>query len=330
MESISSNVPPASPPRTIRVEDRKDAFVPKPSDQFVATPEIEDITDRALAYMDAGYPVHFMGIAGTGKTSLAFHVAARLGQPAVLLHGDDEFGRSDLIGGEVGYRKSKVVDNFIRSVLKTDEQVKRLWEDNRLAKACREGYTLIYDEFTRSRAEANNVLLSILEERILNLPTRSGGGDGYVQVHPNFRAIFTSNPEEYAGTHKTQNALLDRLITIELGFQDRETEIEITRSRSGISRETASIIVDIVRTARKIDFGEYGPSVRAAITLARVFSEREDEVSATSDVFRASCVDVLRPKRRSVVTPQNGDNDTDDPRADIERLVGDVLRRHGA
>ena len=314
-------------PVTVRIQDRKDAFIPRPSEQFVATPEIESITDRALAYMDAGYPVHFMGVAGTGKTSLAFHVAARLEQPAVLIHGDDEFGRSDLIGGEVGYRKSKVVDNFIRSVLKTDEQVKRLWEDNRLAKACREGYTLIYDEFTRSRAEANNVLLSILEERILNLPSRSGNGDGYVRVHPNFRAIFTSNPEEYAGTHKTQNALLDRLITIELGFQDRTTEIEITRARSGVSRETAEIIVDIVRTARQIDFGEHGPSVRAAITLARVFADREEEVTIDNDVFRASCVDVLRPKRRSIAGPNGSVSEGSNVRSEIEALVRTVFRK---
>jgi gas vesicle protein GvpN len=314
---------PHRSPVTVRVEDRKDAFIPRPSEEFVATPEIEAITDRALAYMEAGYPVHFMGVAGTGKTSLAFHVAARLGQPAVLLHGDDEFGRSDLIGGEVGYRKSKVVDNFIRSVLKTDEQVKRLWEDNRLAKACREGYTLIYDEFTRSRAEANNVLLSVLEERILNLPTRSGTNEGYVRVHPNFRAIFTSNPEEYAGTHKSQNALLDRLVTIELDFQDRETEVQITQARSGISREAAEAIVDVVRTARDVDFGEYGPSVRAAITLARVFSGREDEVRASNDVFRASCVDVLRPNRRSIL---RGDDDGPDVREQIETLVKDVLQ----
>jgi len=318
---------PSASPVSVRVQDRNDAFLPKPSEQFVATPEIESITDRALNYMDAGYPVHFTGVAGTGKTSLAFHVAAKLGQPAVLIHGDDEFGRSDLIGAEVGYRKSKVVDNFIRSVLKTDEQVKRLWEENRLARACREGYTLIYDEFTRSRAEANNVLLSILEERILNLPSRSGSGDGYVRVHPNFRAIFTSNPEEYAGTHKTQNALLDRLITIELGFQDREMEIEITRSRSGIARESAEVIVDIVRTARQIDSAQHGPSVRAAITLARVFAGREDDVAADSTIFRESCVDVLRPKRGSIAGPNGSATEGRNIRNEIEALVRTVFRK---
>ena len=306
----------AHTPTTIRAQGPKGAFRPRPSASFVETPSVRRTTQRALAYMDAGYPVHLSGVAGTGKTSLAFHMAAQLDQPAVLLHGDDEFGRSDLVGGEVGYRKSKVVDNFIRSVLKTSEQVKRLWEDNRLATACREGYTLIYDEFTRSRAEANNVLLSILEERILNLPARSGNGTGYIRVHPNFRAIFTSNTEEYAGTHKSQNALLDRLITIELDFQDRASEIEITRSRSGLGAAQAARIVDIVRTLRENDFMEYGPSVRPAIALARIFSGNEDAIARDNGFFRAACVDVLRPSRRSLLH---------DPSTDVEERIGAAI-----
>ncbi len=64
----------------------------------------------------------------------------------------------------------------------------------------------------RSRPEANNVLLAILEERLLEMPS-GRVNEGYTCVHPNFRAIFTSNPEEYAGVHKTQDALLDRMIT---------------------------------------------------------------------------------------------------------------------
>ncbi len=80
--------------------------------------------------------------------------------------------------------------------------------------ACKNGNTLIYDEFTRSRPEANNALLSVLEEKFLNLPRLRRADKGYMDVHPDFRAIFTSNPEEYAGVHKTQDALMDRLITI--------------------------------------------------------------------------------------------------------------------
>ena len=93
-----------------------------PSNAFVNSVEVQDITDRAMAYLEAGYPVHFSGPPGTGKTTLAFHVAAQLGRPTILLHGDHEFGSSDLIGRESGYSKSRVVDNYIGSVLKFQEE----------------------------------------------------------------------------------------------------------------------------------------------------------------------------------------------------------------
>ena len=64
-----------------------------PSNAFVTSQAVQEITERALAYLEAGYSVHFSGPAGTGKTTLAFHVAAQLGHPAILLHGDHEFGQ---------------------------------------------------------------------------------------------------------------------------------------------------------------------------------------------------------------------------------------------
>src|SRR3990172_2083115 len=151
----------------------------EPSNGFAVTPYIEEIVESALAYLQAGYPVHFSGPSGTGKTTLALHIASRLGRPVTLVHGDDEFGSSDLVGNDYGYRKSKLVDNFIHSVLKTEEEMKTLWVDNRLTTACQNGDTLIYDEFTRSRPEANNTLLSILGEKILNLPKLRRNGEGY-------------------------------------------------------------------------------------------------------------------------------------------------------
>ena len=218
---------------TVRVRMPNDQILPEQSEGFVDTPEVQEVTERALMYLQVGYPVHLAGPAGTGKTTLAFHVAAQLGRPLVLINGDDEFGSSDLLGRDSGYRKMLLVDNFIHSVLKQEETMQTTWVDNRLTTACANGYTLIYDEFTRSRPEANNALLSVLEEKILNLPKLRRRGEGYMQVHSDFKAIFTSNPEEYAGVHKTQDALMDRLITISLGHFDRETEIEIAISKGG-------------------------------------------------------------------------------------------------
>lgn len=287
-------------------KSRNGTFIPEPSDKFVTTPAVEKVTDRSLAYLDARYPVHLTGVTGTGKTSLAFHIASHLDQPAVLLHGDSEFERSDLVGGEVGYRKSQVVDNFISSVLKKSENVRKVWQDKRLATACREGYTLIYDEFTRSRADTNNVLLSILEERILSLPARGKREKDYIRVHPNFRAIFTSNTREYAGTHDTQSALFDRLVTVELDHPDRQTEIQITQTRSGVGEDAAAKIVDLVRGVRARNENYHGPSVRAAILLGRVFADREDEFDPNSAFFLDVCADVLRPSRAAGETSDEG------------------------
>ena len=75
---------------------KDDLIVPEASDQFVVTSFVKEIMDRALVYLEAGYPVHFAGPSGTGKTTLAFHLAAQWGRPVTLLQGNEEFVSSDL------------------------------------------------------------------------------------------------------------------------------------------------------------------------------------------------------------------------------------------
>jgi gas vesicle protein GvpN len=266
---------------------------PEPGDTFVLTPQLESIVQRAMGYLGAGFPVNLAGPAGTGKTTLALHLAAQLRQPVTLIHGDDEFGSSDLVGNDRGYRRSKLIDNFIHSVVKTEETLKTLWTDNRLTTACRYGHVLIYDEFTRSRAEANNVLLSVLGERLLNLPKLSDTGESYLDVHPAFRAIFTSNPQEYAGVHKSQDALLDRLVTIYMNHYDRATEVAITASSAGVPVQAAERIVDLIRHFRQRDPSGQRPSIRAAITIAKVLAYHDAECDPTDPLFLSICQDVL-------------------------------------
>lgn len=281
----------SGPTTKIRLDEEQ--VVPEPSDEFVTTSYVKDLTERALAYLEAGYAVHFAGPAGTGKTTLAFHIAALRGRPVSLMHGDDEFSSSDLVGRDSGYRRTKLVDNYIHSVVRTEERLNTMWEDNRLTTACQNGSTLVYDEFTRSRPEANNALLSVLEEKILNLPKLRQSGEGYLEVHPEFRAIFTSNPEEYAGVHKTQDALLDRMITIHLSHFDRNSEIQVTAAKSGLPHEDAEVIVDIVRQLRSIGVNNHRPTIRACIAIARILSHMNGRARLSDNRFVRICHDVL-------------------------------------
>ncbi|MDP2951784.1 MAG: gas vesicle protein GvpN, partial [Chloroflexota bacterium] len=47
---------------------------PRPLLHFVETPFVQSIVERALAYTAAGFPIHFRGGSGTGKTTLALHL----------------------------------------------------------------------------------------------------------------------------------------------------------------------------------------------------------------------------------------------------------------
>lgn len=307
------------PSDVVRIQTADDSVAPEASAAFVATPQVEDLVERALAYLEAGYAVHLAGPAGTGKTTLAFHIATLLGRPVTLIHGDDEFASSDLVGKDTGYRKSRLVDNYIHSVVKTEEEMRSVWVDYRLTSACTAGNTLIYDEFNRSRPEANNALLSVFSEGILNLPKLGRSGEGYLAVHANFRAIFTSNPEEYAGTHKTQDALMDRLITIQVGHYDEQTEAAITEARSGADPEDARRIVRIVRELRGAGVNNHRPTIRAAIAIAKVLARRGGRASTDDPFFMKICRDVLSANTAKVT--RGGESV-------MAEMVEDAIRKH--
>jgi gas vesicle protein GvpN len=260
--------------------------------RFVSTPSVERIVARALRYLQSGFSVHLRGPAGTGKTTLAVHLADLLTRPMMLIYGDDEFKTSDLIGNQTGYTRKKVVDNYIHNVVKVEDELRQNWVDSRLTLACREGFTLVYDEFNRSRPEVNNVLLSALEEKLLVLPPSNNRSE-YLRVNPHFRAILTSNPEEYVGVHDTQDALMDRLITINIPEPDELTQQEILVQKTECDRVSAMVIVRLVRAFRRKTGAEKSSGLRSCLMLAKICQEHEILVAAENAEFRDVCADIL-------------------------------------
>ncbi len=287
------------------IDEMTTVLEPTPLPDFVETGYIKEITKRALSYIKAGFPVHFRGPSGTGKTTLAMHIASRIGRPVVMVHGDEEFTTSDLVGGEYGYRIRKVVDRFISRVLKTEEDMVKRWVDNRLTVACKYGLTLIYDEFTRSRPEANNILLSILQEKMMDLPVGRGGEEPYLRVDPNFIAIFTSNPEEYAGVHRSQDALRDRMITMDLNHFDFETEVAVTQAKSALSKRNAEIIVNVVRGLRASGKCEFVPTIRGCIMIAKTLKVQGITPVRANGAFTLICQDILSSETSRVGSKTN-------------------------
>jgi gas vesicle protein GvpN len=293
---------------------------PSPLPDFVETKYIKDITNRVLSYIKAGFPVHFRGVSGTGKTTLAMHIASKIKRPVVMIHGDEEFTTSDLVGGEYGYRLRKVVDRFISRVLKTEEDMVKRWVDNRLTVACKYGFTLIYDEFTRSRPEANNILLSILQEKMMDLPMGRGGEEQYLKVAPEFTAIFTSNPEEYAGVHRSQDALRDRMITMDLNYFDYETEVAITRAKSRLSKQNAETIVNIVRGLRESGKCEFAPTIRGCIMIAKTLKVQSLTPASANGTFMQICQDILASETSRVGSKTNQDR--------IREIVKELVEKY--
>jgi len=275
--------------------DDPQAIALTPRDDFFESDKLRALQFRAMTYLSSGVPVHFRGPAGTGKTALAMQIAASLGQPTAIVTGDSWLKSADLVGEQGGTRTRQVYDRYVHSVQRTETESEKIWHDNVLTRAIVNGYTLIYDEFTRSPPETNNPLLMAFEERMIVVP---GGGNRprYMRAHPDFKAILTSNPSDYAGISAPQDALIDRMITLDITHQDRDTEIGIVTARTGIDSAAATAIVDIVRAMRACEACGQTPSIRSALMIAKVVKGAALTISAKEPSFVQLCFDVLQSK----------------------------------
>lgn len=234
--------------------------IPVRPQSFIKTAGIEPVMQRSLRYLRSGYSIHLEGPIGIGKTTLARHLAHCRKRPTALVLGSYEL---------------------------TAPCQPNSW----LQSACLEGWTLVYDEFNRARPEINTVLLSALEERILNLDR--GSTLECVPVHPEFRIIFTSNSEEYFGTYGPQLALLDRLITMQLPEPHVLAQQQLLSELVGISREAAALIVEIVQQFFRQVAPENRFSLRPKLIIAEVCHRETIHVSANDAEFRQVCRDIL-------------------------------------
>ena len=301
----------------LSIEHVEAEFLVPTIESFIETEQVRKLKARVKLWVKAGFPPHIVGPTGCGKTTLAMQVAKELGRPTVWINGDDQMTTTDLVGGYSEMEAESLRDKYIHNVWLTKDRTKYKWIDNPLTLACKYGYTLVYNEFSRSKPEANNVLLSVLEEHILELPTMFGE-ERYIKVHPDFNVIFTSNSIEYAGVHKPQDALLDRMIDLYMDYYDFDTEVKIVQAHAHISLPEAKKVVQVVRSIREKLPESHKPGTRTEIMISQGLKALG---SYSNEDFEHICLDVLATK---IGSPRETLNKTDLIKGILNEACGDV------
>ena len=283
---------PELTPETIR-----ERYVTPKIDHYVETEQVKKVKEKMKLWLNAGYPVHIIGPTGCGKSTLARHVAEELGKPMVWVNGDETMTTADLVGGYSKIETESLRDRYIHTVLKTRDVMRAGWVDNPLTIACKYGAIFVYNDFSRAKPDANNVLLSVFQEGVLELPTRFGE-ERYMNVHPEFRAVLTSNSVDYAGVHRPQDALLDRMVGVYMDFYDFDTEAAIVREHSGVSEDKARRIVGTIRRLREKLPDAEKPGTRACIMIAQGLVTSGGRLD---DLLEEFCVDILATKVKGPV-----------------------------
>ncbi|MCA0984728.1 gas vesicle protein GvpN [Halobacillus yeomjeoni] len=255
-------------------------------------PFFRSLIRRSHRYLSAGYPIHYTGPSGIGKTTLAVHVAKSRNRPVTLINGNRDMSNEDLIGAFKGYNRKKLNDNFVKQVHKVEENVTEDWVEGRLYEAVKNGHTVVYDEFTRSSPDTNNLFLSVIEEKILPL-YGAKRKQSHIEVHPHFSIIFTSNPSEYVGVYETQDALLDRMISLPFETMGNETRAEILMQQTSIGKGEAGKIVDLIGNVNALcREGSQTVSLRASLMMADVIMKNDIPVDGENEEFQQLALDV--------------------------------------
>jgi MoxR-like ATPase len=222
----------------------------------------EELKKIILAH-SVGKNILIEGEVGVGKTTLAQAVSLDYGSQFFRIDCSEETLTHNLIGyfdPPLVIAKGYCEDSYVYGPLAT---------------AMMKGGCLFINEINRMPESTQNILLTALDEKILEIPKLKT-----IQANKTFFVIATLNPSAHVGVTVLGEALKDRFIWIKLDYQKPEEEVEIIKKEvnfNGEIHELATISQEIIQITRGITSIQRGSSVRGAIDLAALISQYEDK-----------------------------------------------------
>jgi len=216
---------------------------------------------KIILARSVGKNILIEGEVGVGKTTLA---------KAVSLEFDSDFYRVDcsediLTHNLVGY--------FDPPLVIAKGYIEDSYAYGPLASAMINGGCLFINEINRMPENTQNILLTALDEKILDIPKLKT-----IHAKENFFVIATLNPSAHVGVSVLGEAIKDRFIWIKLDYQKPEEEIEIIKKEvkfDGEMDRIATISQNIVQLTRNSTSIRRGSSIRGAIDLASLITQYE-------------------------------------------------------
>ena len=218
-------------------------FVPVHDEGWKPGKQEQEALEAIALAIQEGDNVLITGPAGIGKSTVARELAAIINQPLRYIPFNGEMRVDDLVGGD-----QLLVDT-------TSGQSVTEYKDGPLIDAAEKGHWVLFDEFDSCPSHVGFILHGCLEkDRKL---TRSNGRP--VKFERTFGVIATANTlglgDEsgmYAGTAPMNRALLDRFaVIVHMDYPERDDEISILVTKTGIDRDRASKMVAVAGKVRE-------------------------------------------------------------------------------